>query len=670
MFTCVMVSLTAVLDQFAGTNLAREIALGVLRALLKLHPNGDEVLRSQFANRLNGWRSTATLRGFYDQVHSCRFELIQASCIQNGHIPPAESNTVEAFLVWLLGGNEACFHTMSSDVAGIAFCLRDLGFDIIDVQGEGFGDGLHDSPCKVLYSPSEDMHRLYDSGASTAHTGIAHQLSRPVSTIVPVRHPEESIAIFPISMDAQNNCRSAWKCGQEAAKAIKIGVKKPDISDTSPTTQRQGVHYGLVNGGSEPQRTTAEFNTLASSFGLLKNQDLLAGLQRCMGSMSPSLHAWLISCTDSGMNNTSTTAPNIHHPEMTDQTKIDAFCVFQSFFMGYYYHIFGRLVDTSTLTCQTVEGAWGFRSPHLLRGMQTILSNIYPQSMSTTHSKVLGRARVLEILAMLFMGMPDADPRDGFQPPNCMGIVGPRTLLINSLVGKCASPREIGRFTLLDVDVGGLPRDHQGFVIAGQMLASHGAQPLAEADLLERAQENLREKNGVAEDVNFGIEADWEGNPDAALVCVRYKGRRITTISPCELDRVFCHSFMPSETESVTASHRPCLDKAVEVDLAMIMEAGAVLPLSPSPDIPVLFQALDRPKLRYTAASLYGFHHCLQRVVTDSVRSAKQDPRVSELDKASQPWVLIAGMTNNVGNIPVKGSDIEIYEIPAPDTGV
>ena len=41
----------------------------------------------------------------------------------------------------------------------------------------------------------------------------------------------------------------------------------------------------------------------------------------------------------------------------------------------------------------------------------------------------------------------------------CMGIVAKRTLVIKTaLLGKCRSMGEIGRFTLLDVDVGGIPR--------------------------------------------------------------------------------------------------------------------------------------------------------------------------------------------------------------------
>lgn len=48
-----------------------------------------------------------------------------------------------------------------------------------------------------------------------------------------------------------------------------------------------------------------------------------------------------------------------------------------------------------------------------------------------------------------------------------MGIVAKRTLVINSLLGKFHSTEEIGPFTLLDVDVGGIPRDSEGLIRPG-----------------------------------------------------------------------------------------------------------------------------------------------------------------------------------------------------------
>ncbi|KAH7208186.1 hypothetical protein BKA60DRAFT_577600 [Fusarium oxysporum] len=118
----------------------------------------------------------------------------------------------------------------------------------------------------------------------------------------------------------------------------------------------------------------------------------------------------------------------ITDPNMTDESKVDGFCILQSFFMGYYYDIFGRLVDTSTLVSQTVEGCWGFRSESFLHYMK-VAKNELPPSNRTSHHLTMSRQQILPLLARLFLGS-DAyhsfvdDPRTGATRRSYMGIIG------------------------------------------------------------------------------------------------------------------------------------------------------------------------------------------------------------------------------------------------------
>ncbi|KAF2443052.1 hypothetical protein P171DRAFT_433401 [Karstenula rhodostoma CBS 690.94] len=50
----------------------------------------------------------------------------------------------------------------------------------------------------------------------------------------------------------------------------------------------------------------------------------------------------------------------------------------QSFFMRYYHDLFFRIVDTSSVAFQTVEGEWGFRSHKLLHHIRTSGINYGP----------------------------------------------------------------------------------------------------------------------------------------------------------------------------------------------------------------------------------------------------------------------------------------------------
>ncbi|KAM5353581.1 hypothetical protein ACJ41O_000231 [Fusarium nematophilum] len=348
---------------------------------------------------------------------------------------------------------------------------------------------------------------------------------------------------------------------------------------------------------------------------------------------------------------------------MMDRAKVDAFCIFQSFFMGYYYHVFGSLVDTSTLVCRTVEGSWGFRSGGVLKSISQL------RNMNTPlHHMKLGREAVLSILAGLFLGDQVQSGwtnasllSPGPLPSDCMGIVEKRALLINTLLGKCSSPKETGGFTLLDVDVGGVPRDHNGLVRAGQETHTQLLRVLDTWELAERTRSNVRER-GPDVDVTFNIEADWEGNPDTALVCARYKGRRVMSLSPVEADRRFCLNFVPPKPQELALPpQRPCLAQAVEVDLEMMMQEDAVLPCSPDRDVPVLVQALGRPRLRYCAAALYRHPSCDCKISTDSVQGASEGAASDGGSRKS--LTIIAGTTDGFQDVPFKSVYAE-YESP------
>jgi hypothetical protein len=480
-------------------------------------------------------------------------------------------------------------------------------------------------------------------------------------------------------MGVQNECRSAWKEGEKAAEAVRIGVKAV-ASQAEFEDPRRDLKYAVMDGGEPVERTTPELNTTAMNYGLLMNQELLTGLQRSLGDLSPDLLRWLNESTEYTTLVSVTTC--IGAPEMTDQCKISAFCIFQSFFMGYYYSIFGRLIDTSTLALQTVEGAWGFRSEDLLRRMRfSFLRTIgkSPERMNTPHFKTFSRRDVFEILAMLFMGSGETilgqdRNNHGGKLSGCMGIVGRRTMLINTMLGKCSSPRETGGFTLLDVDVGGLPRDHNGLIMSGENIPSHGSETLDTSILAGKLRKELRER-GTDVDATFGVEADWDGNPDSALVCVRYKGRRITTLSPTRTDWSFCKMVVPPRPgDQPLSSNRSSLEQGLEVDLPIVMR-DANLPTSPSWEAPVLVQVLDQPRLRYALAALYHDTLSVCKVATDCVRTAKQsamDERESVKVKAqtNRPLVIVAGMTDNTGDVLIKTANVpmEMYEITSPKT--
>uniref|UniRef100_A0A0D2XBR4 Uncharacterized protein n=1 Tax=Fusarium oxysporum (strain Fo5176) TaxID=660025 RepID=A0A0D2XBR4_FUSOF len=204
----------------------------------------------------------------------------------------------------------------------------------------------------------------------------------------------------------------------------------------------------------------------------------------------------------------------------------------------------------------------------------------------------MSRQQILPLLARLFLGS-DAyhsfvdDPRTGATHRSYMGIIGKRTLMINNLLGKCSSPT---RYLYA-----------RAYEPSFWNLISWGLERWRKS-----IQHNLCEKS-TDEDVTFNIEPDWDENPDTTLICARYKGRRVTVISPLISDKYFCLSYVPPRPRDMTQTsvERSRLEMAVEMTISELIREDSKLLGSGDVEIPILFQALDRPCLRYCAASIY-----------------------------------------------------------------
>lgn len=377
------------------------------------------------------------------------------------------------------------------------------------------------------------LYDQYQQGLKT-NEGFIRQLSTSVSIV----HPEECIGIFPTEFAVHNRCRSAWKSGQQAARFVSLDVVRLEVGEKLPGARLglghfSDIYYKFADRGTECERASSEVNDLAVAHAPVVNNELLSALEQTFEHEPSELLTWLSSQT----RGEDSKDYDILDPDMLDRVKINAFCAFQSFFMGYYYSIFSRVMDMSPLILQTVEGSWGFRSPDLLFYVRTqVLSQrSSPKGSKTTNTpetalsgqgspaKYISRQTILQVLSRLLLNRPNDVPMISSTSEQsdhwCMGIVAKRTLVINSLLGKCHSMEEIGQFTLLDVDVGGIPRDSEGLIRPGLPDDCKGL------EMIDNVQENLAESSPV-EDVTLHVEADWEANPDTALLCVRYRGRR------------------------------------------------------------------------------------------------------------------------------------------------
>ncbi|KAH8728536.1 hypothetical protein GQ44DRAFT_824316 [Phaeosphaeriaceae sp. PMI808] len=556
-FTASMICIVASLDTFAATSLVRTISRNLLIKLLRTTERGEDLVASEVSNRINAWRSAACIRGIHQKMREIRLALEKAGKILAGTIPPQDVREVVEFLDWLLAGQTKSFHTSSSDLAGIAYCLSQVGFDVLSV--EGFVDDPSETGCRLIYDNSGDSkHQGY---IAAIQEDLFVNSSRGLCTSVSLARPEEAMSVFPISQAVATRCRYAWKQGRSAANTVQLHLtrKRPDFAAQMP--EMPELRYAAVDLGEVCDRIDDEVWKLADAFGFATNNELCQNLEKVLVDESPKVD-WLL---DRLVPTTTNDQSILKRPIQGTTDEINMFTVFQAFFMGYYYEIFLRLVDTEALQLQIVDGAWGFRSTQLLMDMRM-------NSSKAARSKDgIPRRTMIELLCSMLCSKRVTIDNIGIRR-DCIGYVGKRTLLCNSVLRHCNTPDEIGRFVLLDIDVGILPMDTNGVVRSG---VAQMPTPVA----IENAKPGQIVLSGPPEDCTRHIEADWDVNPETALLCIRYKGRRLVSLSIAEADIIFCASYTEPIHNLTTPEPLTGLPPAISIGINDLLSGTIPEPL-------------------------------------------------------------------------------------------
>ncbi|KAK3998209.1 hypothetical protein QBC44DRAFT_376070 [Cladorrhinum sp. PSN332] len=599
-FTALMICIVGTLDAFCTNNQVRSVVRKFLTEVLGATDYGEDVLASQYSQRINSWRSSAIVRGMAGEARRIRKELLDRDCIASGLIPSGDTPYMVRFLVWLVTDKSDLFQTSSSDVAGVAWCLSKLGADVLGVHG--LGESSIAGPIRLQYQ--RDQEWSIQSNPPVSRLACP----RPPSTPINLQHPSESLSSFPVDLDTANRCRMAWKEGQKASEFVACSPLAPE-SILQQDIQHDDFRYVVHDLGSEPGRVADEIFTLAFSHGFFANAELCGALKETFSHESPALLSWLSSQTLEGP-----LIPNssIMSTEMTDTAKINTFTIFQAFFMGYYYGVFLKLVDTSMLCLNIAEGYWGFRNVSFL----SLMRAHHLSAGNNFRSKgiiIFRRESIISILSVLLLGTPtnpeapDKSSGTGSYGRDrwCLGVIDKRALLVQSLVKPCTCPRDDGQFVLLDVDVSGIPVGPNGLVRPGvpDKLLSRVTDGVSWPDVFRPFINNK-----PLEDATFHIEADWEGDPETILLCVRYRGRRIQTINPAAADRNLVISLQRSDpaADPETEKAEPEGERFTIADLL----SRDPKQLSGTREEPkkIILPTAGCPRLRYFIADLYADH--------------------------------------------------------------
>lgn len=550
-----------------------------------------------------------------------RNDLVQKALLMQGYIPMTEASDISNFLYWLLTQDAEDYYTSSSDLAGIACCLCYLSFDILAV--EGF-HALYsrETPCRVVYDAGPGLNgQKADRLCLESLGGRSWKPGRELSTTVSLSQPEGTFSTFPISRATTNICRVAWELGTQAARLIKVSVKSSPFAFAHQTAANFDFHF-INEGTSVTTRKNSEcvFSSLALQLSLFSTDELTRRLKQALANEP----AYFIHAVEARMR-----GGNLRRSEPLEFRN--TFHVVQAFTMGYWYKVLDNVVDTSDLEVKTVSGQWGYLSMDIFTDIDQLKFGSRQPQPWRDNEVFISTSKVLRLVGRLYANINARIADVGStafmeHPATCMGIIGKRTVLCKSLLRNSHTPYEAATYVILDCDVGGVPRDKDGLVWTG----GHPVLPWGEG--IPMGSHHLHESlslRGSADDCTRHIQADWDGDPGAVLLCIRYKGRRIATVNPAFADRIFLSKWQASTPASGINSF---LSRPVyEVTLEDLVKAGGRLLTPPpsdnnadsSPTV-ILVQSRGNDCFRYVAAAWYATF-CELVLVNGNVQDALEN---------------------------------------------
>ena len=598
-FTATMVSMVTVLDAFLSSATVSLVTEQVLIEMLRTTTIGEDLLKAEISNRIRSWRSAGTMRGMTKHIRQFRMDLVRQHHVMNSYPPISEAPHFRELLVWLLLGSEDKYVTPSSDVAAVALGLSFLAFDLLGVSGFPSQNTTLEYPqCVVVYD-FQDL-GLFPANKAILEAGFTKTGSKRVDCMtIPLEGSEEAVSVFPLSFKGREACRFAWTRGIAAAEDIRIQIMAPTANEVHNSSDLTYLFSSHSSDRDRPGRQSQHQAPQSPMNGVLDRHNFCTSNKMYQHfEEAAELHAnradWLLQQTGDGVVGEGEDGW-VSSPEFYNELKIEAFSVMQSFLMGLYYTVFLRLVDTSGLQIPVVDGHWGFRSTKLLNRMRKYCKKAKQAEDSHRNNTArIKRQDVIEILCtLLFNQHIDLENRTRFS--QCVGVVGSRTLLTASLIRPTDCPNAVGRFVLLDVDTGGIPRDSEGVVRPGE--PDSDLNPLTTGTPQSFVS---GEDRSIQDDITRHIEADWTGNRERLLLTFRYKGRRLFSLNPAETDLRICHSYVePTDRPHAENGLKDAIQTGVSDLLERRLQTGAL------GQKPVLFQAYDRPNLRYACVGAH-----------------------------------------------------------------
>lgn len=553
-FTWLMTLITAALNASMQKSTMHELLVRFLLKLFEDNKSGEDFLRKEAAQHIEGWLSAAVVRSIAHTAQNRWDRLGAEEQHQPGYMPHAELDAIYQFLLWLVTGKKEdnIYRTPSTDIFCLAKVLERIGLKI-----------------KTTYDANEtfdeaDVAIVWSNELAPSTLVRTHTKFRPGMRI-PFSHIEEVASMFPRSED-RNKLRGIFTLGMEAVDLDGIDLR-PTFSQSSPLPRVKGspfldseqdLYYQVhITSRATIPRLTGDTNRLSDWMLPIESPAACGRLVGLIDELSQSsdelhnLHTLAFSLDNQQENNRS-------YGLETDYDYGYTLIHLQAFFLGYWYRLLLPLLDTSQLENQEGFGSWSWSDLECLNFIREMVRTRMHQRPKSGKRVFLYRHEVMKLTAYLFGGAEIGQVRRAAY--GSVGIIGKIPVLYSSLVR--GRPGNFGKFSLLDIDASAIPSSDNGIVVPGD---SKATQFLKSTELLNRSAtilpkmlqdvhvETLVKDNMVEADFTLHIEPDWQNDSQTCLVVYRHKGRVITRANPRQIDLVLARHLFDKETEEVVA---------------------------------------------------------------------------------------------------------------------
>jgi len=532
-FTWFMTLLLAALDAAIGPSYVHQFVINLLSRLFENSPDGMEYLMREAPQHIQGWRSSACVRGMITRTDHLWKQLAQQGQHWPGCIPSAESEEIMRLLLWLATEKSTIFTTASTDAFCFAMILHEIGIEqVATVKMLTSSSDIDTNADESVICVALDTR--WSSIASRGGKTAEDALTKRNGMTIPLDNMEECMSLWPKGRDFAARLRTLFLDGMAA-------VDEDGVMISAPAYIPDWNFSYLVSKNKPSQRSAnRRLDTLAyrviDAFLPGVSGKVSQHIQNLLGSWDSNkredMERYLTKETD---------VPQLH-------LQLSAQAELQSLLLGYYYALLQPLVDCTRLSVQEVYGAWGYTSGRFLIAIGRLnrpasirrpISG-FPDQDDREICRHYPREAILYLVGFMFAGLePNSNTvANGAtsstaiaSATSTIGILSKISVLPRVMLGSQLERKHSAQLCLLDCDTSFIPCNTSGCVQEGLKSFLLLSDVDAESESNFKGEELIRRLHSDnAIDFTPHIEPDWDNDVQCSMLVYRHQGRIVYSL--------------------------------------------------------------------------------------------------------------------------------------------